>query len=64
MEEKVKLIRKLRLKTGCKYIIFMPADCISSEDVEAFREAMGKIKCGGIIVIVQDTKKIKVVERI
>ena len=55
---KIALIRKLRLKKGCKYIIFFPKSTgISAEDLERIDYHWIDFS-----FLVEDTKGIKIIE--
>lgn len=54
----VKLIKKLKLKKGCKYILFFPMSCgLSLEDLQKL-----DYKLVDLTFLVEDTKGIKVIE--
>jgi hypothetical protein len=57
-EAKVSLIRKLRLKKGCRYIIFFPKSAgLSPEDLQNI-----DYKYVDLSFMVEDTRGIKVIE--
>lgn len=59
-----KLIKKLRLKRGCEYLLFIPTGVLHNEkDMFELNKVLLDTGFGNIIVAVKSTKGIKVVEK-
>ena len=64
VKDQAKLIKKLRLKKGCKYILFIPEDCLDIEEAINLSEMLFEIGFSdSFIVHVMTSKGIKVIEQ-
>jgi len=63
MKNQAKLIRKLRLKKGCKYLLFIPRSVMPMNDVVVLGDLMNEEGYGNIIVSIETSEGIKVIEQ-
>jgi len=60
----IELIRKLRLKKGCEYILFLPKESVRIEEAEILMKLLkNKGWSDSLAILINDPAKIKVIEK-
>lgn len=63
-KNKIELIRKLRLKKGCKYLLFIPYEALDSGVLEELSNSLYELGFkDSLLVYTRTTKGIKVIEK-
>lgn len=60
---KTDLIKKLRLKKGCKYILFVPEECMTMSQASGLVDILTDNGFDVVLPLVRSVKGIKVIEQ-